>query len=437
MAAAMPRNETPQRTAGKRPLRALTPQEKLDAIKRVHEGESKASVARDIGVPESTLRGWCKAEHKIVSQVNTMKNSAHYERLSSPSESDRSTPGSSSRPPSANLTSAPSTSKESSEEAEPPVKRLKVEPTDIPSTSTNTGMYYDAATSQSLITSYLYSLISQPALKNAFLEHQVLLNNKALLSSMSNTASLTGLDSGFSTSGYSNNAVSLAMMGNSMLPQRDLNGKRRHRALNMSSLTNHFARTAPKRQSLSPTTERENSLPLTVPSTSSGMVNGNHTTATPAMSKPDGKHINNIAQQLLKQKEEQQQQQPQSQPQAQPNNLSRNPELVSQWVNNRLPMRALDGQPVPGNSVNNNNNNMHRNNNESTNFNRKSNFGNHLPPGIHEAADHGAKFVNWLQKHGSVFTFRQVKPVESAVEQLHAWIKSKEIKSENKSNSMS
>lgn len=51
--------------AGKRPLRALTAHEKLDAIRRVHDGESKASVARDIGVPESTLRGWCKNEDKI------------------------------------------------------------------------------------------------------------------------------------------------------------------------------------------------------------------------------------------------------------------------------------------------------------------------------------------------------------------------------------
>uniref|UniRef100_A0A6P7FY27 Protein distal antenna n=1 Tax=Diabrotica virgifera virgifera TaxID=50390 RepID=A0A6P7FY27_DIAVI len=51
--------------ANKRPLRALTAHEKLDAIRRVHDGESKASVARDIGVPESTLRGWCKNEDKI------------------------------------------------------------------------------------------------------------------------------------------------------------------------------------------------------------------------------------------------------------------------------------------------------------------------------------------------------------------------------------
>ncbi|GJQ81041.1 putative DNA- binding protein [Trypoxylus dichotomus] len=51
--------------SGKRPLRSLTAHEKLDAIRRVHDGESKASVARDIGVPESTLRGWCKNEDKI------------------------------------------------------------------------------------------------------------------------------------------------------------------------------------------------------------------------------------------------------------------------------------------------------------------------------------------------------------------------------------
>lgn len=51
--------------SGKRPLRSLSAHEKLEAIRRVHDGESKASVARDIGVPESTLRGWCKNEDKI------------------------------------------------------------------------------------------------------------------------------------------------------------------------------------------------------------------------------------------------------------------------------------------------------------------------------------------------------------------------------------
>ncbi|KAG8235905.1 hypothetical protein J437_LFUL010136 [Ladona fulva] len=51
--------------APKRQIRQLSVQDKLDAIQRVNDGESKASVARDIGVPESTLRGWCKSEDKL------------------------------------------------------------------------------------------------------------------------------------------------------------------------------------------------------------------------------------------------------------------------------------------------------------------------------------------------------------------------------------
>lgn len=49
----------------KRSMRQLSVQEKISAVQRVHDGESKASVARMIGVPESTLRGWCKNEMKL------------------------------------------------------------------------------------------------------------------------------------------------------------------------------------------------------------------------------------------------------------------------------------------------------------------------------------------------------------------------------------
>lgn len=56
----MPRNKTAR--PRKRSLRSFSALEKMEAIKRVHNyGESKAAVARDIGVPESTLRGWCKS----------------------------------------------------------------------------------------------------------------------------------------------------------------------------------------------------------------------------------------------------------------------------------------------------------------------------------------------------------------------------------------
>lgn len=61
-----------QSRPGKRPIKNVSPADKVDAIDRVHDGESKASVARDIGVPESTLRGWCKSEHKIRNQCNNV-----------------------------------------------------------------------------------------------------------------------------------------------------------------------------------------------------------------------------------------------------------------------------------------------------------------------------------------------------------------------------
>lgn len=34
--------------------------QKLEAIAKVDKGETKAAVAREFGIPESTLRGWCK-----------------------------------------------------------------------------------------------------------------------------------------------------------------------------------------------------------------------------------------------------------------------------------------------------------------------------------------------------------------------------------------
>lgn len=64
-------------------MRALTPGDKIEAIQRVNDGESKASVARDIGVPESTLRGWCKNEDKLRYMTS---------RLSSP-DTDKSNDG--------------------------------------------------------------------------------------------------------------------------------------------------------------------------------------------------------------------------------------------------------------------------------------------------------------------------------------------------------
>ncbi|KAK2581700.1 hypothetical protein KPH14_002187 [Odynerus spinipes] len=104
---------------GKRPLRALSASEKMDAIQRVHEGESKASVARDIGVPESTLRGWCKSEHKIRGMA----------RNSSTPDSEVHSPASSSGTNNLNSVGAPAggSANVSSEDESPCTKKSKLD----------------------------------------------------------------------------------------------------------------------------------------------------------------------------------------------------------------------------------------------------------------------------------------------------------------------
>ena len=44
----------------KRVIRNFPMSTKVDAVTRVLGGERKASVSRDMGIAESTLRGWCK-----------------------------------------------------------------------------------------------------------------------------------------------------------------------------------------------------------------------------------------------------------------------------------------------------------------------------------------------------------------------------------------
>jgi len=70
-----------------RPLKSIT---KVDAIDRVHNREFKAVVARDIGVLESTLRGWCKKEEKIRTQLNKVRFSRNYKHIFATSSLDNS-----------------------------------------------------------------------------------------------------------------------------------------------------------------------------------------------------------------------------------------------------------------------------------------------------------------------------------------------------------
>ena len=49
----------------KRKLSSVSVRDKLSAIERVRKGEAKAKIARDMGVGESTIRGWVKSEDKL------------------------------------------------------------------------------------------------------------------------------------------------------------------------------------------------------------------------------------------------------------------------------------------------------------------------------------------------------------------------------------
>ncbi|KYN37467.1 distal antenna-like protein [Trachymyrmex septentrionalis] len=180
----MSRNESRQ-TAGRRSSsKNTTPQDKIDAINRVHNGESKAAVARDIGVPESTLRGWCKSEQKLLSQLNNMRasgasmpgTSMAYEQILTTSSSDNSNNsavgGSSSRSTpttSPSILGMPSTSSATERvtdefEAGPSQKRIKIENTsascstmvsNMPSTSGRQPMI-NVNDATNIYNSYLY-----------------------------------------------------------------------------------------------------------------------------------------------------------------------------------------------------------------------------------------------------------------------------------------
>ncbi|XP_058807930.1 uncharacterized protein LOC131673717 [Phymastichus coffea] len=83
----------------KRSVRSISANDKLEAIQRVREGESKASVARDIGVPESTLRGWCKSEHKIRNMARNASTTPDSDAAPSPASSGGRPASSSGRRP--------------------------------------------------------------------------------------------------------------------------------------------------------------------------------------------------------------------------------------------------------------------------------------------------------------------------------------------------
>lgn len=180
---------------GKRPLRALSAAEKMEAIQRVHEGESKASVARDIGVPESTLRGWCKSEHKIRGMA----------RNSSTPDSEAHSPASSSGQANHLMTA----SNLSSEDEACPVssaKKMKLDDCESMSESANNKLdaskQQPSQQQQQPKMDYVSSIINSLVAGGVRPENSsILLQQLGLLSSAQNAASLTKNLLGMSGSG--------------------------------------------------------------------------------------------------------------------------------------------------------------------------------------------------------------------------------------------
>ncbi|XP_072742520.1 uncharacterized protein [Anoplolepis gracilipes] len=308
----MPRNKAPSRLGRKLPLRTLS--QKLQAIIRIRNGETKASVSRDIGVPESTLRGWCKAAHKLINQA-LIKNNRNLERLSSFSKSN--TPESSSCSPLTNLTEASisTDTKESSEEVEPHKKSMKMD-NDMLSTSTSSTslssikqyefQYNSAILSLQMNNMLSNNMIDNPQILKQFYDQQVLINTNRIF----NTPNLLE-GSGYSSLGSTNNIsfANVSMMdstiSNTMNSQIDINEKKTRHCGMLTSQGSTFDRIS-KRQSLSPTTERVNN---SVPSTSSRIVNGNNIGSTMSKLSQNKKNIHDITYQLLLRQQSRQQQQ--------------------------------------------------------------------------------------------------------------------------------
>jgi len=51
--------------ATKRKKSSYTVEDKLKAVSRVRNGERQCVVYRELGIPESTLRGWIRDEDKL------------------------------------------------------------------------------------------------------------------------------------------------------------------------------------------------------------------------------------------------------------------------------------------------------------------------------------------------------------------------------------
>ncbi|EZA60667.1 hypothetical protein DMN91_007645 [Ooceraea biroi] len=360
-----PRNETAR--PGKRLSRNYSVQQKLDAIKRVREGKSKAAVARDIDAPESTLRGWCKSEHKLQSQAGNLRN---FEQEVSPSsnESKRSSPSSSSpfvsNMPANDVNIAISFTAPT--EPSPAVKRLRVDNEITP--AINIGA--QAARVAPVTTSSDVGLIENGL--------QYTRNNGVL----------------------TNNATKEKHSTSFLMPDTPRNSIRQ----NSSSPAMD-----------SPGTSRTNSTSL---------ING--TQADPSISK---KHeLPKNVEQITASLGPLQYLQPGQTRNTQLDAMLLQWNMVQQLANiNALSTRKYNRELLDYIFYNNNNNNLHQNNNNQSSNNTENDNGVQPPSELQEAIEHGNVFVNWLQSRGTpISTFVQVNEIKKILSNMKQMAQNRE-----------
>lgn len=287
------------------------------AIRRVHDGESKAAVARDIGVPESTLRGWCKSEHKILNQMKNMGNyeqapASEHESGDSDTTSHRGSPANSNLPTNANIPSTSTARDPTTDELEagPSAKRMRVENA-MPTTSNGNvgtlagrGTYNGEINGQNLLQNpNLYNLLANSDVSNiiAIQEHLAILQKQNLMSFLS-----TAVAPAAAVPSTSSSAVGLIENGLQYINNRSngvypINPNKKKNCVNTSSHIQETSRSSTsRRQSSSPAMERFPAIAGTsrssTPLTSTGLVNGTH--AEPSTSRTgtrqDGKTLETI-----------------------------------------------------------------------------------------------------------------------------------------------
>ncbi|XP_011880596.1 PREDICTED: protein distal antenna [Vollenhovia emeryi] len=415
------RNET--RTAGKRPLRATTPQGKMDAITRVHAGESKAAVARDIGVPESTLRGWCKAEDKIRTQLNNVRTTGAYDQIltSSSDNSNNSPAESSARSTPTNHAVGPSIcgAERMVDDFEPPLKQARLDTKNLTTFGCTVPMSNMTTSSQGSALNF-EDPIYKPLLLGMMAHdpNSLHLFNTLVKASEHSMPFLSGFP-------MSENNKLLAEMirlssSNGMAPVTPktkvsttndvpVNGRRKHNAMGRASVTEMAAKaTTRRRNSQSPNTEKPfgntfqqtNSRMSPLPSTS--MNNGGVNANASAKSAKCGKNINDIVNLLA-----QQQTQQQARGAAPPVQEAAPPVQEAAPPVQEVAPPVQEGEILATNAVNNNNNINHANG---------------YPPGINDMKEYCNKLIDWLERYGTaVCTFHQMDQLKSVLHNLMNW----------------